>query len=116
MRYDLPGALTHAARAENGADPHQLIRIAEIRERAGDDTLAAATYRKAIAGGAAPTAALALARVLERQGDASGAARAVEALLRNSSDDASVTDAARRALELDEALDRLPELAESLAR
>ena len=116
-RYDLPGALAHAAAGGRAAPtPHQLIRIAEIRERAGADALAAATYRKAIARDAAPTAALALARVLERQGDASGAAGAVEALLRNSRDDASVTDAARRALELDEALDRLPDLAEALAR
>ena len=114
-RYDVPGALAHAAAAENGADAPQLIRLAEIRERAGADTLAAATYRKAIARDAAPTAALALARVLERQGDASGAAGAVEALLRVSGDDASVADAGRRALELDEALDRLPDLAEALA-
>ncbi len=115
VRYDLPSALAHAAAAENGADASQLIRIAEIRERAGADTLAAATYRKAIARDAAPAAALALARVLERQGDASGAAGAVEALLRNSHDDASVADAGRRALGLDEALDRLPDLAEALA-
>ena len=114
-RYDLPGALAHAAAAENGADAPQLIRIAEIRERAGADTLAAATYRKAIARDAAPTAALSLARLLERQGDAGGAAGAVEALLRSSRDDASVADAARRALQLDEALDRLPDLAEALA-
>ena len=114
-RYDLPGALAHAAAAEDGADAPQLIRIAEIRERAGADTLAAATYRKAIARDAAPTAALSLARLLERQGDASGAAGAVEALLRSSRDDASVADAARRALQLDEALDRLPDLAEALA-
>ncbi len=114
-RYDVPRALAHAAAAEDGADAPQLIRIAEIRERAGADTLAAATYRRAIARDAAPTAALALARVLERQGDASGAAGAVEALLRGSQDDASVADAGRRALELDEALDRLPDLAEALA-
>ena len=114
VRYDLPGALAHAAAAESSADASQLIRIAEIRERAGADTLAAATYRKAIARDAAPTAALALARVLERQGDVSGAAGAVEALLRTSRDDASVTDAGRRALGLDEALDRLPDLAEVL--
>ena len=115
-RYDLPGALAHAADAEDNADPHQLIRIAEIRDHAGADVLAAATYRKAIARGAAPTAALALARILERQGDASGAAGAVETLLRNSRDDASVADAARRALDLDEALDRLPDLVATLAR
>ena len=115
LRYDRPGALAHAAAAEDGADASQLIRIAEIRERAGADTLAAATYRRAIARDAAPTAALALARLLERQGDASGAAGAVEALLRNSRDDASIADAGRRALELDEALDRLPDLAEALA-
>ena len=114
-RYDQPGALAHAAAAESGADAPQLLRIAEIRERAGADTLAAATYRKAIARHAAPTAALALARVLERQGDASGAAGAVEALLRSAHDDASIADASRRALELDEALGRLPDLAEALA-
>ena len=114
VRYELPGALAHAAAAENGADAPQLIRIAEIREHAGADTLAAATYRKAIAHDAAPTAVLALARVLERQGDASGAAGAVETLLRSSRDDASVADASRRALELDEALDRLPGLVEAL--
>jgi len=115
QRYDLPGALAHAAAAEDAADAPQLIRVAEIRERAGADTLAVATYRKAIARDAAPTAALALARVLERQGDAPGAAGAVEALLRRSRDDASVSDAARHALELDEALGRLPDLAEALA-
>jgi tetratricopeptide (TPR) repeat protein len=115
VHYDLPGALRHAAAAQTAADPPQLMRIAEIRERAGVDTLAAETYRQAMAHGAAPAAALDLARVLERQGDARGAAHAVEALLRNSLDDASVTDAARRALELDEALDRLPDLAETLA-
>ena len=115
QRYDLPGALAHAAAAEDGADAPQLIRVAEIRERAGADTLAVATYRQAIARDAAPTAALALARVLERQGDAPGAAGAVEALLRRSRDDASVSDATRRALELDEAIGRLPDLAEALA-
>jgi len=115
QRYDLPGALAHAAAAEAAADAPQLLRVAEIRERAGADTLAAATYRKAIARDAAPTGALALARVLEREGDVSGAAGAVEALLRRSRDDASVSDAARRALELDEALGRLPELVEALA-
>jgi tetratricopeptide (TPR) repeat protein len=115
VRYDLPGALAHAAAAENGADGPQLIRIAEIRERAGADRLAVATYRRAIARDAGPTAALALARLLERQGDASGAAGAVEALLRSSRDDASVADASRRALQLDEALDRLPDLVEALA-
>ncbi len=115
LSYDLPGALAHAAAAENGADASQLIRIAEIRERAGADTLAAATYRKAMGRDAAPTAALALARVLERQGDAAAAAGAVEALLRNARDDASIADAGRRALELDEALERLPDLAEALA-
>ena len=115
LRHDLPGALAHAAQAEDSADPRQLIRIAEIRERAGADPLAASTYRKAIARGGVPTTALALAQLLVRQGDAAGAAGAVEALLHDSRDDASVTDAARRALELDEALDRLPALAEALA-
>lgn len=44
-----------------------------------------------------------------------GAAAAIEALLRSARDDASVSDAARRALGLDEALGRLPDLAEALA-
>ena len=113
QRHDLPGALAHSAAAEDGADAPQLIRVAELRERAGADALAESTYRKAIARDAA---ALALARVLERKGDAPGAAGAVEALLRRSRDDASVSDAARRALALDEALGRLPELAEALAQ
>jgi HEAT repeat protein len=114
QRYDLSAALAHAAAAEAGADAPQLLRVAEIRERAGADPLAAATYRKAIARDAAPTGALALADLLERQGDASGAASTVETLLRHARDDASVSDAARRALELDEALGRLPELVEAL--
>jgi tetratricopeptide (TPR) repeat protein len=114
-RYDLPGALAHAAAAEEGADAAQLTRVAEIRERSGADALAVATYRKAIARDATPTATLALTRLLERRGDATGAAAAIEALLGSARDDASVADAARRALGLDEALGRLPDLAEALA-
>jgi tetratricopeptide (TPR) repeat protein len=113
-RYDVRGALGHAAAAAAGADPAQLARIGEIQERAGDESSAVATYRAAIARGAPPTAALALARILERQGDATGAADVLEALLRGSGDDASVSDAARQALGLAEALDRLPALVEAL--
>ncbi len=116
-RYDLPSALAHAAAAEagDGADAAQLTRVAEIQERSGVDALAVATYRKAIAHNATPTATLALTRLLERLGDATGAATAIEALLAGSRDDASISDAARRALGLDEALGRLPDLAEALA-
>ncbi|HEY5088927.1 MAG TPA: HEAT repeat domain-containing protein, partial [Polyangia bacterium] len=114
-RYDTSGALARAAEAEVGADPAALARIAEIRERAGADTLAAATYRKALQGDAPPAAALSLARIQVRQGDGVGAATTIATLLRTSHDDASVTDAARRALTLDESLGRLPELAEMLS-
>ena len=113
-RYDVSGALAHAAAAAEGADGTQLARIAEIQERAGDEGAAVATYRAAIARGAPPTAALALARILERQGDAAGAADVLEALLRGSRDDAAVADAARQALGLAEALDRLPALVDAL--
>jgi len=114
-RYDTSGALARAADAEAGADPAALAWIAEIRERAGADTLAAATYRKALQGNAPPAAALSLARIQVRQGDGVGAATTIETLLRTSHDDASRTDAARRALTLDESLGRLPELAEMLS-
>jgi tetratricopeptide (TPR) repeat protein len=114
-RGDGPGALANAAAAEAGADAAQLGRVAEIRERAGADALAAATYRRAIALDPSTSAAMALGRLLERQGDATGAAAVVEAGLSNARDDASVADTTRRALDLDEALGRLPELAEVLA-
>ena len=74
-RYDLGGALAAADAAEKGADAGQLARIGELRERAGDDTGAATTYRAAIARGGPPTAALALARLLEREGDAAGSSQ-----------------------------------------
>src|SRR6185437_4033505 len=97
-RYDLAGALSHAAAAEKGPDAGQLARIAELRERAGDDQGAVATYRAAIARGGPPKAALALARLLERQGDAAGAASVLEDLLRAARDDAAISDAVRLAL------------------
>ncbi len=114
-RYDVPNALARAAAAEAGADPASLARIGELRERAGADTLAVASYRKALEGDAPAATALSLARIQERQGDGVGAATTIETLLRTSPDDASVTGAARRALTLDEALGRLPALAEALA-
>ena len=114
-RYDTAGALARAADAEVGADPATLVRIAELRERAGSDTLAAATYRKALRGDAPPGAGLSLAKIQVRQGDGVGAATTIETLLRTSHDDASVTDAARRALTLDESLGRLSELAQTLS-
>jgi predicted Zn-dependent protease len=114
-RYDAPGALASAQAAEAGADPATLLRIAELRERAGADRLAAATYRTAMNENAPSTAALSLAQLLTRQGDGQAAAATLETLLRTSSDAAAVTDAARRALDIDEYLGRLPELAESLS-
>jgi HEAT repeat protein/cytochrome c-type biogenesis protein CcmH/NrfG len=114
-RGDSAGALASAAAAEDGADAAQLARIAEIRERAGDEGHAAATYRRAIARDPAPSAALALGRLLERQGDAMGAAAVIEAALTSARDDASVADTTRRALDLDEGLGRLTELASALA-
>src|SRR6185312_8262661 len=113
-RYDLAGALSHAAAAEKGADAGQLARIAELRERAGDDQGAVATYRAAIARGGPPKAALALARLLERQGDAAGAASVLEDLLRAARDDAAISDAVRLALGVEESLGRLPALALAL--
>jgi tetratricopeptide (TPR) repeat protein len=113
-RYDLAGALSHAAAAEKGADAGQLARIAELRERAGDDQGAVATYRAAIARGGPPKAALALARLLERQEDAAGAASVLEDLLRAARDDAAISDAVRLALGVEESLGRLPALALAL--
>jgi tetratricopeptide (TPR) repeat protein/HEAT repeat protein len=114
-RGDRNGALTRAAAAAERADAAELVRIAEVRERAGDDALAAATYRLALARGPSPTAALALARLLERQGDLTGAAAVVETALAGARDDASIADTTRRALDLDESLGRLAALAEALA-
>jgi len=113
-RYDVPGALAHATAAAAGADPAQLVRIADIRARAGDEAGARATYRQAIAGGAAPTAALALAQLLGRDGQAAEAADVLERLLRATGDDAALADAARLALGIEESLGRLPALAEAL--
>ncbi len=114
-RYDAPAALERAAAAEPGADPSTLARIAEIRERAGADELAISTYQKASQGNAPAATTLSAARISIRQGDDGVAATAIETFLRTSPDDASVTEAARQALTLDEFLDRLPELAASLS-
>jgi cytochrome c-type biogenesis protein CcmH/NrfG len=114
-RGDRAGALARVAAAEKGADAAELARIGEVRERAGADALAAATYRLALARGPSATAALALARLLERQGELTGAAAVVEAALAGARDDASIADTTRRALDLDESLGRLPALAEALA-
>jgi HEAT repeat protein/predicted Zn-dependent protease len=114
-RYDVTAALDRAAAAEPGADPSALARIAEIRERAGADELAISTYQKASQGNAPAATTLSAARISIRQGDDGVAATAIETFLRTSRDDASVTEAARQALTLDEFLDRLPQLAESLS-
>ncbi|HVZ87902.1 MAG TPA: tetratricopeptide repeat protein, partial [Polyangia bacterium] len=113
-RGDVVGALGHADAAEPGADATALVRVAEIRERAGDDARAVATYQKAASDGGPPSAALAVARILAREADAAGAAAAIETLLATAHDDASLSDAARRVLVLDEYLNRLPALAEAL--
>jgi predicted Zn-dependent protease len=113
-RYDIPGALAHAAAAAAGADAAQLARIADIRARAGDEAGARTTYRQALAVGAAPPAALALAQLLGRNGEADAAADVLERLLRATGDDAALADASRLALGIEESLGRLPALAEAL--
>jgi tetratricopeptide (TPR) repeat protein len=114
-RYDVAGALAQAALAKAGADPATWARIAEIEERAGADALATQSYRKALEGDPSGAAALSLARIQVRQGDGAAGATTIETLLRTSHDDASAADAARRAVTLEEALGRLPELAEALS-
>ncbi|HXJ19583.1 MAG TPA: HEAT repeat domain-containing protein [Polyangia bacterium] len=115
-RFDRAGALAHARDAAAGADAATLARVGEIREAAGDDAGAAEAYRGAMSVDGPPAAPLALARLLARQGDTTGAAAALELLLRATRDDASLADAGRRAISLQETLGRLPDLAESLAR
>jgi tetratricopeptide (TPR) repeat protein/HEAT repeat protein len=111
-RYDEDGALAHAERAARLApgDGQALARIAEIEERAGDDGRALATYRQAFGRDANPTAAFALARLLERHGAAREASDVLREVLRGATDDEVITEAGRRAIEVDEYLGRLPEL------
>ena len=111
-RYDDRQALAHAERAADlaPADGQALVRIAEVEERAGEGKRALTTYRKAFARDGNPTAAFALARLLQRQGAAREAADVLRSLLRNSSDEEVINDAARRAMELEEYLGTLGDL------
>ncbi|HET6283302.1 MAG TPA: HEAT repeat domain-containing protein [Polyangia bacterium] len=111
-RYDDQRALAHAERASSlaPADGQALVRIAEVEERAGEGKRALATYRRAFARDGNPTAAFALARLLERQGAAREASDVLRTLLRSSTDEEVINDAARRAMELEEYLGTLGDL------
>jgi tetratricopeptide (TPR) repeat protein len=114
-RYDLPGALAHAAAAQKSSDGTAMARIAELQERAGADLLAADAYRQALSREPTSAAALGLSRIQLRRTGAEDAANTIEAFLRSTRDDASLTEVVGRALSIHESLGRLPELVESLA-
>ena len=115
-RYDVAGALTHVAAAQAGSEGPALARIAELEERAGADRLAADAYRQALAGEPTTAAeALGLSRIQLRRERTGDAGQTIEAFLRGTRDDASLTEVVARALPIEESLGRLPELVESLA-
>jgi tetratricopeptide (TPR) repeat protein/HEAT repeat protein len=117
-RHDEAVALQHAEEAARLApgDGQALARIASIQERAGDEALALETYRRAFERDANPTAGFALARLDERRGDVAAAAAVLRRILETAGDDEAILEAGRRAIDVEEYLGRLPELAQLVAR
>jgi HEAT repeat protein len=116
-RYEDGRALEHAEQAARLApgDGQALARIAEVQERAGELDRALATYRRAFDRDGSPPAAFALARLLVRRGATREAAEILRTVLRTAPDEETVTEAARRAIDLEEYLGTLGELERMIA-
>ena len=111
-RYEDREALDHASSAARLApdDGRALVRIAEVQERAGEVDAALANYRRAFNRDANPTAAFALARLLSRRGSPAEAAEILRGVLRAASDEETITETGRRAIDLEEYLGSLDDL------
>ena len=111
-RYEDQQALDHASSAARLApdDGRALIRIAEVQERAGEIDAALANYRRAFGRDANPIAAFALARLLTRRGSTAEAAEILRGVLRAASDEETITETGRRAIDLEEYLGTLDDL------
>jgi tetratricopeptide (TPR) repeat protein len=111
-RHDDGAALAHAEEAARLAprDGEALARVAAIEERAGRESSASETYRRAFALDADGPAGLALARLLARSGDAEASSEILHRLLQTSTDEDVLVEAGRSAIAVDEYLGRLPEL------
>ncbi len=111
-RYEDRQALDHASSAARLApdDGRALIRIAEVQERAGEIDAALANYRRAFGRDANPTAAFALARLLTRRGSTTEAAEILRGVLRAATDEETITETGRRAIDLEEYLGTLDDL------
>ncbi len=111
-RYEDRQALDHASSAARLApdDGRALIRIAEVQERAGEIDAALTNYRRAFGRDANPTAAFALARLLSRRGSTTEAAEILRGVLRAATDEETITETGRRAIDLEEYLGTLDDL------
>ena len=111
-RYEDRQALDHASSAARLApdDGRALIRIAEVQERAGEIDAALANYRRAFGRDANPSAAFALARLLARRGSTAEAAEILRGVLRAATDEETITETGRRAIDLEEYLGTLDDL------
>jgi tetratricopeptide (TPR) repeat protein len=111
-RYEDRQALDHASSAARLApdDGRALIRIAEVQERAGEVDAALVNYRRALSRDANPSAAFALARLLTRRGSPAEAAEILRGVLRSASDEETITETGRRAIDLEEYLGSLEDL------
>ena len=111
-RYEDRLALDHASSAARLApdDGRALIRIAEVQERAGEIDAALANYRRAFSRDANPSAAFALSRLLARRGSTAEAAEILRGVLRTASDEETITETGRRAIDLEEYLGTLDDL------
>ena len=111
-RYEDQQALDHASSAARLApdDGRALIRIAEVQERAGEIDAALANYRRAFGRDANPSAAFALARLLTRRGSTAEASEILRGVLRAASDEETITETGRRAIDLEEYLGTLDDL------
>ena len=111
-RYEDQQALDHASSAARLApdDGRALIRIAEVQERAGEIDAALANYRRAFGRDANPSAAFALARLLARRGSTAEASEILRGVLRAASDEETITETGRRAIDLEEYLGTLDDL------
>ena len=111
-RYEDQQALDHASSAARLApdDGRALIRIAEVQERAGEIDAALANYRRAFGRDANPSAAFALARLLTRRGSTAEASEILRGVLRAGSDEETITETGRRAIDLEEYLGTLDDL------
>ncbi len=111
-RYEDRQALDHASSAARLApdDGRALIRIAEVQERAGEIDAALANYRRAFGRDANPSAAFALARLLTRRGSTAEAAEILRGVLRGATDEETITETGRRAIDLEEYLGTLDDL------